>query len=357
MVAKHHFTRMDTLELKDVIYQKIGHQRAEKYFNQLKRLFSLQLSKIDFDNVCIRTIGRENISLHNRLIRSIMMNACLAKVPPPKVKKVDGSLSIKVANGYQRSCLQSLYGDAFAQSPRKSRSPVHRDRKFRDRPSPLGPLGKSPSATCEEGALRGQEQQSATELFSLGSRPPVEVASVEEGEEVEQIAGSPSIQSRSPVTAPFGISLNVGGSRKALRIGSVSTDYVAPKTFQSSGSLLDTRSLRSLLEKRLELEGVGISLDCANLLNNGLDVFLKRLIEPCIGIAGTHCPKEHDRHSSNQVMPGSSGVLPSVCSQRTLREVCGSMLDFRVAIESNPRILGEDWPLQLEKISNCAFDN
>ncbi|KAL3515355.1 hypothetical protein ACH5RR_022257 [Cinchona calisaya] len=355
MVANHHFTRMDTLELKDLIYRKIGHQRAEKYFNHLRRLFILQLSKVEFDNVCIRTIGRENISLHNRLIQSIMMNACLGKVPPPKVKKADRSLSIKVANGYQRSCLQSLYGDAFAQSPRKSRSPVHRDRRFRDRPSPLGPLGKSP--TCEEGALRVQEQQSATELLSLGSRPPVEVASVEEGEEVEQIAGSPSIQSRSPVTAPFGISMNVGGARKALHIGGVSADNNCARTFQSSGGLPDTRSLRSILEKRLELEGVKISLDCANLLNNGLDVFLKRLIEPSLGIARTHCPKEQIRHSSNYIMPGSHGVLPAVYSERPSRAICASLLDFRVAMESDPRILGEDLPLQLERLSTCGFDD
>ncbi|KAJ6905790.1 LOW QUALITY PROTEIN: hypothetical protein NC652_023522 [Populus alba x Populus x berolinensis] len=72
-----------------------------------------------------------------------------------------------------------------------------------DRPSPLGPLGKPQSVECEELNARGQEQQSATELLSLGSRPPVEVASVEEGEEVDQMAGSPSVQSRSPVTAPL----------------------------------------------------------------------------------------------------------------------------------------------------------
>ncbi|KAJ6905795.1 LOW QUALITY PROTEIN: hypothetical protein NC652_023526 [Populus alba x Populus x berolinensis] len=118
-------------------------------------------------------------------------------------------------------------------------SPVNRDCKFRDRPSPLGPLGKPQSVECEELNARGQEQQSATELLSLGSRPPVEVASVEEGEEVDQMAGSPSVQSRSPVTAPL---------------------------------------------------------------------------------------------------------------------VYASMLDFRVSMESNPQILGEDWPTQLEKISLHGFE-
>lgn len=329
MVANHHFTRVDVLELKEMIYQKIGRQRAEKYFDQLQRLFRAQISKASFDKLCILTIGRENLSLHNRLIRSILKNGCLAKVPPQILKKVDGSLSIKVANGYQRSCLQSLYGDAFPQSPRKSRSPVYRDRKNRDRPSPLGPLGQSPNVTFEEGVPRVQEQQSATELLSLGSRPPVEVVSVEDGEEVEQAAASPSIQSRSPVTAPFGIPMNFGGARQALRSLCVSADHIGPLTCQGSGELPDTRSLRSLLEKRLEQEGLSVSLECANLLNDGLDVFLKRLIGPCIEIAQLQSGKQRAR--------------------------CARMLDFHVAVQSNPCILGEDWPLQLEKICSRTF--
>ncbi|CAI9104295.1 OLC1v1002936C2 [Oldenlandia corymbosa var. corymbosa] len=347
MVADHQFTRLDTLELKDLICRNIGQQRAKKYLNQLKSFFDLQISKIEFNKICARTIGRENIALHNQLINFIMMNACLANIPPPKVGKVDGSLMIKVCN--QGSCLQSLQGDALIQSPRKCRSP--RVRKSRDCSSPVGPLGKSPSfITGKEGALRIQEQQSATELRSLGSRPPVEVASVEEGEEVEQLAGSPGIQSRSPVTAPYGISIKIGGGRKALRIGNAFTDHNFPRTCHSTGILPDSRSLRSLLEKKLEQEGVGISLDCANLLNNGLDEYLKRLIEPCMGLAGTYYPKVHTRNPCNLVIPGSKGMLLPAYSQRRPAETYASMLDFRVAMELNPSILGEDWPLQLEKI-------
>ncbi|KAL0356937.1 UNVERIFIED_CONTAM: hypothetical protein Scaly_1379400 [Sesamum calycinum] len=193
MVANHHFTRVDTIELKDLIYRKIGHQRAEKYFDELKKFLGLKLSKVEFDKSCMRTIGRENISLHNRFIRSIVQNACLAKIPPQKARKVEGN-GARVANGYQRNCLQSLYGDVFPQSPRKCRSPVSRDRKFRDRPSPLGPLGKSRSVTCEETGTRIHEQESPTELHSLGSRPPIDVVSVEDGEEVEQFAGSLNVQ-------------------------------------------------------------------------------------------------------------------------------------------------------------------
>ncbi|KAK3035740.1 hypothetical protein RJ639_033442 [Escallonia herrerae] len=347
MVINQHYTRIDTLELKALIYRKIGHQRADKYFDLLKTLFSVKVSKNEFDKFCIRTIGRENISLHNRLIRSILKNASLAKVPPSRVRKVEGSL--RIDNGYQ-SGRQSFYSDAFPPSPRKNRSP--RDHKFRDRPSPLGPLGKAHNVTPEEEFPRVQEQQSATELHSLGSRPPVEVASVEDGEEVEQAAGSLSIQSRSPVTAPLGISMNVGGAaRKAFCVGTVNN--ICPETCQTSCELPDTRSLRNRLERKLEMEGLSISVDCANLLNNGLEAFLKRLVEPCIGLAGSKFRKEHLRHLNNQTLPVLNEMLPGRCVQRPTNFIYASMLDFRVAMESNPQILGGDWAGH----GNCQLGN
>ncbi|KAK4401774.1 hypothetical protein Sango_0918100 [Sesamum angolense] len=295
----------------------------------------------------MRTIGRENISLHNRFIRSIVQNACHAKIPPQKARKVEGN-GPRIANGYQRNCLQSLYGDVFPQSPRKCRSPVSRDRKFRDRPSPLGPLGKSRSVTCEETGTRIHEQESPTELHSLGSRPPIDVVSVEDGEEVEQFAGSLNVRSCSPVTAPIGVSVNVIGARKALSCSYSYNNFA--ETCQSSYELPDTRSLRSHLQKKLALEGVEISLDCANLLNNSLDVFLKRLIEPCIGIAGSQCRNPHilGKESNNQIPSGLNGV--TVLQKIFIQPKYVNMLDFRVAMESNPCILGEDWSVQLEKI-------
>ncbi|KAL3614312.1 hypothetical protein CASFOL_042386 [Castilleja foliolosa] len=298
MAANHQFTRVDTLELKNLIYRKIGRQRAEKYFDQLKQFLSLKLSKSEFEKSCTRTIGKDNITLHNKLIRSILQNACQSKPPPQKPQKPE-PLNVKTLNGYQRNCMQSLYGgDAIPRSPRKCRSPVIRDRKFRDRPSPLGPLGKSPSLTCEE-------------TFTRTTLVP------EEGEEVEQFTDS---RMWVPVTAPFGISVNPIRKTGSCMVGDLR------ETCGNKGELPDTRSLQGRLEKKLEAEGLGVSLESANLLNNGLNVFLKRLIEPCIGIAKSR--------------PG--------------RPTNVSKVDFCVAMESNPRVLGEDWSIQLEKIT---FDN
>jgi hypothetical protein len=208
---------------------------------------------------------------------------------------------------------------------------------------------------CEELNSRAQEQQSATELLSTGSRPPIEFASVEDGEEVEQMAVSPGVQSRSPVTAPYGILMNLGGSRKALSNISRGSNYI-PETCLNSGELPDTRSLRSHLEQKLEMEGIGVSLDCVNLLNNGLDVYLKRLIEPCMALAGSRCDNEQLKSASGEFIPGLNGTLPGRYAQRQRKSVNASMLDFRFAMESNPQILGEDWPVQLEKISLRGFE-
>ncbi|KAL3621089.1 hypothetical protein CASFOL_036001 [Castilleja foliolosa] len=291
MVGDHHSTRINTLELKNLIYRKIGHQRAEKYFDQLKRFLSLKLSKSDFDKSCTRTIGKDNIVLHNKLIRSILQNACQSKPPPQK--PLPEPLNVKIPNGYQINCIQSL----LPRSPRKRRSPVNCDRKFRDRQSPLGPLGKSPCLTCEE-------------TFTRTHEPLVP----EEGEEVEQFT---DFREWGPVTAPFGVSFNSDRKTGCCTVGDLH------EACENSGELPDTRSLWGRLEKKLAVEGLGVSLECADLLNNGLDVFLKRLIDPCIGIA----------------------------KLRQSRPMNVSMVDFRVAMESNPRVLGEDWSIQLEKIT------
>ncbi|ONH91872.1 hypothetical protein PRUPE_8G141100 [Prunus persica] len=356
MVPNQSYTRIDTLELKGLIIQRIGHQRAEKYFDLIRRLFSSKISKCEFDKFCNRTIGRENVHLHNRLIKSIIKNACLAKVPPlTGIKKGGSTLNVKVANGCQKNGFQSVNADAFPQSPRKGRSPVNRERKFRDRPSPLGPNGKPQNLASEEFISKALEQQSASELLSLGSRPPVEVASVEDGEEVEQDAGSPSIQSRSPVTAPLGI--NLGGSRKALPNVSLCSTY-HPETCQNCGELPDTRSLRSRLERKLELEGVSVSVDCVNLLNNGLDAYLKRLIEPCIQLAGTRHGNEHLKQLSGSYpyKDGLNGMSLPRNMQRERKSTYVTVSDFSTSVELNPQILGADWAIQREKIVLCASE-
>ncbi|KAG8641145.1 uncharacterized protein LOC110630553 [Manihot esculenta] len=343
MPAARHFTRIDTLELKLQIERKLGHLKAQKYFDLLTKFLSLKIGKSDFDRLCIGTIGRENVRLHNYLLRSIIKNAHLSKTPPPKESKVEGAVCVKVPNGYQKSSLQSICRD-FIQSPRKGRS-ILSERKFKDRPSPLGPHGKSHNIAFEYSVPKNQEQQSATELLSFGSRPP---GSVEDGEEVDQAAGSPSIHSRSPVRAPLGIPLNTKGSRKVL-FNRFSSSYHMGAC-QNSGELPDSNSLRKRLEHKLEMEGIKVSVDCANLLNNSLDVYLKRLIKPCMDLAASRSGQKHAGQGQIQPICGMNGVWPVRHFQKSSGSSPVSMLDFRLTMELNPWILGEEWPMQLEKV-------
>ncbi|KAJ8640736.1 hypothetical protein MRB53_017430 [Persea americana] len=358
-------SRIDIFELKARILKKIGHQKADKYFHHLQRFLSLKVSKREFNKLCLSTIGRENVDLHNRFILSILKNASLSKTGPVLVTKEEASSNSKVSNGYPRD-LQSLCGDAFPPSPRKSRSAKTRGCKFRDHPSPLGPNGKiqrvphekSDSRPTEKvqklsssSDLKGfQEQRSAQEVISIGSKALAEVVSVEDGEEVEQAGGSPCSQSRSPVRPPFGIAMSIGGARKALCNDSVTRFHISMsethETCCSSAVLPDCKTLRERLEQRLNLEGLSVSVDCVNLLNNGLDAFLKRLIKPCLNLAQARCSPE-------QVMVNSrvqTSSIPGKYVPRSNQCFSASLLDFRAAMESNPQLLGQDWPVQLEKI-------
>ncbi|KAK9163700.1 hypothetical protein Syun_004602 [Stephania yunnanensis] len=350
MSPSRYSSRVDTLELKAQIIRRVGHQRAEAYFNHLNKLLSLKLRKSEFHKQCVATIGRENIALHNKLIVAIIKNACLAKVPPPKESKLEDSLNSKFRNGYHRSNLQSLCRDAFPQSPRRCRSSNFRDRKFRDRPSPLGPSPRIHSTVCDESAPRTQEQQSGTDLFSPASRPLGEVVSVEEGEEVDQVAVSPSVQSRSPVKAPLGISISSSRVRKkGLRSSFLSG--IHHETCRDSYMLPDAGSLRRRLEQKLEGEGLELSMDCIDLLNSGLDAFLKRLVKPCMELAASRCRNEYLKQVQSQVTPALYGVLSKrLMMQRPNQPISASLLDFQVALQLNPHLLGEAWPTLLEKV-------
>ncbi|KAJ8550018.1 hypothetical protein K7X08_033725 [Anisodus acutangulus] len=303
--------RIDTYQLKLRIERNIGQQRAEKYFSVLRKYLSLKLSKSEFEKFGIGLLGRDNICLHNALMQAIIKNACAAKTPPPK----DGSFHVKVPNGYQKGTLQSLCRDVFPQSHRKGRTPTLRDRRFKDRPCPRGPHWKTHSAACEDNAPKVQEHDS-----------------------------------RSCVTAPLGISLSARGARKVVCHRSVPHGI---ETCNSTRELPDSNCLKKWLEKKSEKEGLQISTDAINVLNNGLDVFLKRLIKPCLDLAGS---KSQHKRIHDQAVSVSNKMRPIKYIQKPSDLFSVSMLDFRSAMELNPRILGEDSGIQLEKVSLHAYE-
>ncbi|GKA04637.1 transcriptional coactivator Hfi1/transcriptional adapter 1 [Tanacetum coccineum] len=275
MPAVRRVSKIDTLELKIEIEKRVGPVKSRKYFTLLTNYLSCKVKKPEFDKTCLGLLGPENVSLHNQLVLAIVKNSALCNVPPQKHVK----------------------SDAFLASPRQGRTPNIRHSKFKEKKRSV------------------EEQQSATELLSLGSKPPLEVNSVEDGEEVEQGVLSPGVYSRTPVNAPLGISLHSKETRKVLSTGSDSVYQT--ETCHYSGHLPVTSLLRNRVKHKLKAEGLDISMDCANLLNNGLDCYLKRVIKPSLELA---------RSRSSQ----RAGPLFST-----------SMLDFRVAAEINPKVLGE----------------
>ncbi|KAK7320741.1 hypothetical protein VNO77_30497 [Canavalia gladiata] len=408
-------SRIDLVELKAQIVKKIGADKSKRYFYYLNKFLSQKLSKTEFDKLCYRVLGRENLPLHNHFIKSILKNACQAKIPPPvqptgppKLGVLANNVSPGREDGHEQSVANfqnqnaSIWSNGVLPvSPRKQRSGV-RDRKPKDRPSPLGPNGKVDSVAhqstatedsgskvdMENGTLTQcdyqrpiQHLQAVAELPENGvgdviqraERPrihgkgPTGISNVEDGEEVEQL----NRLNCSTLTAPLGIpycTASVGGARKALPVNSPS-DFVS---CYDSGRLSDTDTLRRRMEQIATVQGLGgVSMECANMLNNVLDVYLKRLIRSCVDLVGAKSGNEprklpvlkqqiqgkviNGMWPNNHLHVQSAGGLAEPEPEHR-RSLSVSLRDFKVAMELNPQQLGEDWPLQLEKISMLSFE-
>ncbi|GAU15203.1 hypothetical protein TSUD_09410 [Trifolium subterraneum] len=406
-------SRIDLGELKIQIVKKIGPDKSKRYFYYLNRFLSQKLSKNEFDKLCFRLVGRENLPLHNHFIKSILKNACQAKTPPsvhPSGSSKSGAhvtnLSPGREDGHEHSAASfqnhnaSIWSNGVLPvSPRKLRSGV-RERKLKDRPSPLGPNGKVDSVghqytatedsgskvDLENGTLTPCDYQRPTQhlqavselpenvMQGLAEKPRIrgkgqtEISTVEDGEELERL--NRLNFAKNPLIAPLGIpycSASVGGARKSLPVNSTG-DFVS---CSDSGRLSDTDTLTRRMEQIAMVQGLGgVSTECASMLNSVLDVYLKRLIKSCVDLVGSRSTNEPTKlPNSKKQIPGklingmlqhnhlhaqSAGRLTeSEPEHRSQFSV--SLHDFKVAMELNPQQLGEDWPLQLEKISMQSF--
>lgn len=281
MQPPHQRLSVNFMEMKIELVKKLGPERSKRYFEYLNMFLSLKLSKVEFDKLCLRTVGRDGVKLHNQLICSILRNVVSEKV--------------LVGNKVQNGSLNPLAipnGDVLLTYPKKARTGRSGDRK-----SGLGPNGK----------INYQPVQHCQEVVK----------------QVENVDES-LVQKdwRHLLHAPLGIPycpVSIGGARKAESISSGSKSIGG---VSDTNSLLETLTLRARIEHIATTQGVErVSVECANALNNGLDAYLKGLIRSC--------------------SPPSRLI---------------SLLDFRVAMEVNPRQLGEDWPVLLEKICTRAFD-
>ncbi|GMI82188.1 hypothetical protein like AT2G24530 [Hibiscus trionum] len=330
--------RINLVELKAQLIKRLGPERSKQYFCYLNKLLSLKLSKVEFNKVCFRVLGRENVRLHNILICSILKNACNAKVPPSTT--IHDSLQV---------------GD-FLLSPRRARSGASirltAKKPLQHHQEVLGNADNGRDVLLPNPEIKG----SVNGFPSEDGRDQSEALFVKDGK--ESCARS-SLQA--PLRVPL-FSTSISGTRMALPLGS-STRYA--KSYDIGG-LLDSEALRERMQQIASLEGLeGVSMDCANILNNGLDVYLKRLIRMTIELVGIRhgCSlrknntMKHHSHGNlvNSISPShhnqvqnNSWNLEAIDEQRYYKLV--SLLDFKVAMELNLQRLGEDWPVLLEKI-------
>ncbi|VVB18201.1 unnamed protein product [Arabis nemorensis] len=289
--SQHHFVKTDILELRSLIEKKIGRVKTETYLNLLSKFLSLKISKYDFDKLIIATVKKENISLHNALLRGIIKNVCQSKTPPLEKEKKQLNGVFQTSLGFKSLCKD------LPKSPRKGRTQV---RRFKDC---NGSKGKSQITEVVSSSCRQQQW------------------SMEDGEEVDQLIRCWKSQ---PIEAPFGVNLR-DVIKKQVRI----------RTCYSSGELPDSVSLKKKLEDDSSImeEGLEVSVGFVNSLNAGLDLFLKRLIKPCLELAASRSS-----------------------SRGEVRSSAFSLVDFQVAMESNPLILGGNWSAKLEKIRLVTSD-
>ncbi|WOK99880.1 hypothetical protein Cni_G08592 [Canna indica] len=402
-------SRIDLDDLKSQIAKRIGQEQANRYFGYLNGFLAQKLSKHEFNKLCTLTLGHENLILHNKLILAILQNACQAKAPPQVhrdkfLQRSTGFVSKKfhqVDKEVDSSQIPALVkqtwsnGDILQQSSHKFKGGVDNYGK-NDWSNHLGvdartniamPQSSIPFNETElgdthkynsSGRKRSMQQQQGESHEHLAKRARKEGVSLHyqssaRSKDSEEIVPSEYMENvdhggeldsfRGPIQAPLGIrfcSASFGGARRTLLSSIIANSDSFSRSFDS-GELCDTLVLKKGIEKMAEAQGLdGVTMDCANLLNKGLDAYLKRLIRSCIELRGGVSRKQ----ASPGDLPYATPIngIPTINniqkqgSAGSLRGAHVSMKDFKTAMELNPPQLGENWTSLLEKICFCSFE-
>lgn len=365
-------SRIDLREIKSKIVKTIGPERAKKYFQHLERFLSSKLSKNEFDKLCLVALERENLPLHNHLIRSILFNACAASGPPA----INASKMAEDASNSEHTQVPHVWNGDTVSKHVKDKHSLSRSVNTLMQHSLLThgeTIIRETGAPNSIGLKRHTEirQSEHVEPFtkrscmgkaplsfhgSLHSNGPSAINAREAlGEEIIHHA-------QVPVQAPIGVQFGTGSfcqARKSSAIASISSDDSSISCYDL-GELCDTLSLRKKMEKTAQMDGLeGVSVECADLLNHGVDVFLKKLIGSCVELVRAR--SQHGKLSHVALKQQLCRKLVNGASLQNHTHMQGgiihpgansiSMQDLKAVSELNPRLLGVNISGLLEKIN------
>ncbi|KAJ3707995.1 hypothetical protein LUZ61_011700 [Rhynchospora tenuis] len=312
--AQRQHVRINLTEIKGKISKRLGPDRSNRYFTCLNQFLSKKLTKQEFNKQCLSLFGHENIQLHNTFIRSILKNSLLSKTPP--VQNYHDKTPVKNSG----ASIPSLWcNGGLPTSPRKVRT-GGRERRFKD-PGLVGPNGLvgfdgnsnsvSVDGPIKENGLLHNKEDSADQNKNLCSK-------------------------REPIEAPLGIPFcraSVGGARLPSYAGfSSSVDAsTGISSCSSLGELFNIDLIRNRIESIAKREGLAVGTNCAELLQRSLDVYLTRLISSATNLTGS--------------------VKRPNSDQNTI-----TLEDFTLAMQLNPRQLGENAPELIERMSMRLFE-
>lgn len=408
----HDLERIDLVDLKARIVKKVGAEKANRYFSHFRSFISSRLSKTELDKLILITIGKENVGLHNQFVKAILSNAVKARAPPPPLPPTQHAAKPPLKpyspcitsedNTFPHASPSTLSnGDSFLPSPRRGRSTVLRDH----RASPLGPREDHPTPDLSrpaqqlDGAAKQLDAESISSLEHPLKRarviPPTSDESatiVESGRSQSILCQSESMRILPPL--PFGSSIKaalgvpfrlletteVGWRRPALHAfpAHLMVQDGLDKECEDMGDLPDDDLMHRLMEQAAAAEGLeGVSRESAVILNQALDAYLNRLIKSCVDVSGSRAgtgadverpvddavPRDKVKEAllNMKLHPGMNGLCVRPMAEflkkgKDKMQPPLSLTDFKAAMDLNPQQLGENWPVQLEKISFRIFD-
>ncbi|XP_062226987.1 uncharacterized protein LOC133925148 [Phragmites australis] len=389
--------RIDLRGLKAQMEKRLGPDRSQRYFGYLNGYLSQRLSKPDFDNLCLQTLGRENLQLHNQLIRSILYNAYQAKCPPPPIDVGRPLVASAKKVSQAAEVFNTCNGDVRLLQVQGSRPMgTAQIRPLKDRMNNMGPNSRVEAAVNYTQVSHGVS--AAPENGTLSSLELKRSVHFQQCEPAEPLPKRPHVEKlppdnmllqrrsmcsgtdcsvgmlQSPVQAPLGIpfcSASVGGARK-LPPPPMSAGDDRFNSCLEHGGLFNTEVLHRRMEKTAETLGLaGVTMDCAELLNNGLDMYLKNLIRSSVELIGASFQRDarkgtpykqqaYGKQINGVRLPNHvhmySGSRPSGATNEIRSNHLISVNDFKVAMQLNPQQLGEDWSVLLEKICLCSSE-